>query len=320
MQGILGRSISESFGIDSHTKSKEMPRSQKRHTKSRNAAQKQRSPKDSESSRFIHNGFAHKKSLGQNFLHDDVILDTIVQSIPPHIATRIDTELQLIEVGIGLGDLTKRLLNRYSLLAYEIDTTLIAKARQHFKEALQIQRLQLIEADALKVRHENGYLFDSDYFLVSNLPYYIATAIIVQALKDPKCKGFLVMTQKEVAQKFCAKTAESSYCALSVLAQSFGEMSYLFEVPKEAFTPAPKVQSAVFRFERTERVFSESLEALLHFAFLAPRKKLLSNLAQWERLQDKAKLADIFHTLGLAQDVRAHEVSLQEYCAMLQYI
>ncbi len=261
--------------------------------------------------------FQHKKSLGQNFLHDSVILDKIVQSIPSNIATQLDNNIQLIEIGIGLGDLTKRLFNKYKLLAYEIDNGLIKKAQQHYSEAIAKQQLQLVQADALKVKHNFGYLFDSDYFLVSNLPYYIATAIILQALKDTYCKGFLVMTQKEVAQKFCAQPKESAYCALSVLAQSFGEMDYLFEVPKEAFVPIPKVQSAVFCFQRKTCFYTETLESLLHFAFLAPRKKLFSNLLQWDKMQNKAMLTHIFQEMKLAHDIRAHEVSLQEYCNML---
>lgn len=261
--------------------------------------------------------FRHKKSLGQHFLHDSTILDKILQSIPYDISTQIDNGVRLIEIGIGLGDLTKRLLSQYKLLAYEVDSRLIMQMQKNYAKDIKEKRLQLIQADALKVRHNNGYLLDSDYFLVSNLPYYIATAIILQALKDTHCKGFLVMTQKEVAQKFCAKAKESQYCSLSVLAQSFGNMQYLFEVSKEAFTPAPKVQSAVFCFQRDKCYYTEELESLLHAAFLSPRKKLFSNLMQWDKVQDKAMLTHIFQNMGLSRDIRAHEISLQEYCKIL---
>ncbi len=308
--------------------------------------------------------FHHKKSLGQHFLHDSIILDRIFQSIPQDIAAEIDKSVRLIEVGIGLGDLTKRLLSKYSLLAYEIDYDLITQAEKNYHHEIETNRLQLVQADVLKVRHNNSYLLSSDYFLVSNLPYYIATAIILQALKDthckgflvmtqkevaqkfcakqkdstycslsllaqsfgdisylfsvPKhCKGFLVMTQKEVAQKFCAKQKDSTYCSLSLLAQSFGDISYLFSVPKEAFNPPPKVESAVFCFKRGECHYTQDLESLLHFAFLAPRKKLFSNLMQWDKMKDKAMLKHIFQTMRLDENIRAHEVGLQEYCNML---
>lgn len=262
--------------------------------------------------------FQHKKSLGQHFLHDSIILDKIIQSIPYDIATQInDNNMRLIEIGIGLGDLTKRLLSKYKLLAYEVDFTLIKHAQKNYANDIKEQRLQLVQADALNLQNDRGYLLGSDYFLVSNLPYYIATAIILRALKDENCKGFLVMTQKEVAQKFCAQAGESKYCALSVLAQSFGNTQYLFEVPKEAFVPEPKVQSAVFCFKRDKCYYTDELESLLHFAFLAPRKKLFSNLLQWNKIHNKTVLMNIFKYLELSQDIRAHEISLQEYCKML---
>lgn len=261
--------------------------------------------------------FHHKKSLGQHFLHDSVILDRIFQSIPQDIAAQLDNGVRLIEVGIGLGDLTKRLLSKYSLLAYEIDYDLITQAQKNYRSEIETNRLQLVQGDVLKVRHGDSYLLDSDYFLVSNLPYYIATAIILQALKDTHCKGFLVMTQKEVAQKFCAKQKDSTYCGLSLLAQSFGDISYLFSVPKEAFNPPPKVESAVFCFKRGKCHYTQDLESLLHFAFLAPRKKLFSNLMQWDKMKDKAMLKHIFQTMQLDENARAHEVGLQEYCNML---
>lgn len=259
--------------------------------------------------------FQHKKSLGQNFLHDSIIIDKIIQSIPSDIA-KLDS-VQFIEVGIGLGDLTKKLLSKYKLLAYEIDSNLISRAKKNYAKEISENRLQLVQANVLKVQHGGGYLLDSDYFLVSNLPYYIATAIILRALKDGHCKGFLVMTQKEVAQKFCAQTKDSKYCALSVLAQSFGNVEYLFEVPKEAFVPEPKVQSAVFCFQRNECNYTQDLESLLHAAFSTPRKKLLSNLTKWDKIRDNAMLINIFQNMGLSHDIRAHEISLQEYCKIL---
>lgn len=307
MQGTL-----ESFDIATAISNKSCLPNKQRHNHIKNMPNKKQDKH--EKNQYA---FQHKKSLGQHFLHDSIILDKILQSIPYDISTQIDNGVRLIEVGIGLGDLTKRLLSKYKLLAYEVDSMLILQAQKNYTKDIKEQRLQLVQADALKVRHNNGYLLDSDYFLVSNLPYYIATAIILQALKDSYCKGFLVMTQKEVAQKFCAEVKDSKYCALSVLAQSFGTMQYLFEVPKEAFVPAPKVQSAVFCFQRDKCYYTEELESLLHAAFISPRKKLFSNLMQWDKIHDKSMLMRIFQDMELSHDLRAHEISLQEYCKIL---
>lgn len=165
-----------------------------------------------------------------------------------------------------------------------------------------------------------SWLASSPYILISNLPYYIATRIILIALKDPLCKGFVVMTQKEVADKFCANSGDSEFCALSVLAQSIGETKMLFSVPKEAFEPMPKVTSSVFRLRKWQESFLGDFtkssqrwfdfEKMLKHAFASPRKKLLSNLAKH---YDKKQLDEIFATLDMPIDSRAHQVSTQTY-------
>lgn len=128
------------------------------------------------------------------------------------------------------------------------------------------------------------------------------------------------MTQKEVADKFCASSGDSEFCALSVLAQSVGDVQLLFSVPKEAFEPMPKVTSSVFSLRKEQESFLGdftkssqrwlSFEKMLKHAFVSPRKKLLSNLA---RHYDKKQLEEIFATLGMPPDSRAHQVSTQKY-------
>lgn len=265
-----------------------------------------------------------KKSLGQNFLKDENVLEQIVQSIPSLSSHAImQGKIRLIEIGIGLGDLTKRLLDYYpdiSLLVYEIDRRLIEKAKQTFHNSLATNHLVIEQADALHIRKNDGYLFESEYFLVSNLPYYIATPIILQALRDSKCCGFVVMTQKEVAQKFCAKVRQKEFCALSILTEMYGNVYYLFEVPSCCFVPKPKVDSAVFCFERNEKYkIPNNFESLLKQAFISPRKKLLSNLSSL-LLKNNATIQDIFGTLKLLENIRPHEVSTQQYYELAQFM
>ncbi len=263
-----------------------------------------------------------KKSLGQHFLKDMFILDRIVQSIPPHISDMIDRdELKLIEVGIGLGDLTKRLIDNYKqtqLLVYEIDSKLIQMARANFAVSISSGALHIEQRDVANTSNECGYLYDSEYFLVSNLPYYIATKIILQSLRDSKCLGFLVMTQKEVAQKFCAKVFDRQFCALSVIAQSYGEVEYLFDVAPECFSPKPKVDSALFCFNRVNDSVDCRLEILLRQSFSNPRKTLASNLALhgWH----KDRIYNMLECLGLSRNVRSHEISTKEYCKIASFL
>ena len=240
-----------------------------------------------------------KKHFGQNFLHDVSVLDTIVQSIPHAHDCRI------VEVGAGLGDLTNRVLDCGRILAFEIDRDLQAHLSQKFDRELQKGSLEFVFGDVLEFwQGEN--LLDSAYMLVSNLPYYIATAIVVRALHDCLCKAMVVMVQKEVAQKFCAVSGNS---ALSVLAQSVGECMWVCDVSASAFRPAPKVDSAVFKIVRKSEI-PPRLENLLQAAFAAPRKTLHNNLA---KSYSKNLIAHAFETLGLAANVRPHELNTPQY-------
>ncbi|RDU71054.1 ribosomal RNA small subunit methyltransferase A [Helicobacter aurati] len=260
-----------------------------------------------------------KKNWGQNFLSDTTIIEQIFHAIPSNIGESIlQKKIRLIEIGIGLGDLTKRLALKYPLLCYEIDTRLIALAKQNLANELTAQQVVILEADALHIRSGNGYLFESEYFLVSNLPYYIATSIILQTLRDSLCTGFLVMTQKEVAQKFCAKVHNKEYCALSVISEILGEIHYLFDVLPQSFIPQPKVDSAVFCFERTRDLLPVHLESILKYAFLSPRKKLFSNLTKWDWL-GRVGTQEIFDAFNLPETIRAHEVSSEQYCKIADF-
>ncbi|PAF47754.1 16S rRNA (adenine(1518)-N(6)/adenine(1519)-N(6))-dimethyltransferase [Helicobacter sp. 12S02634-8] len=253
----------------------------------------------------IHIHYRAKKHFGQNFLKDTVYVDRIVQSIP-----NIWQGQQLVEIGVGLGDLTDRLLEFYQLKAYEVDRDLCSFLVQKYNDFFISGKLELICKDVLELPCEQGWLDPKEYILVSNLPYYIATAIVLRLLRDSQCKGFIVMTQKEVAQKFCARSGEREFCALSVITQTLGEPQILFDVPKEAFSPMPKVTSSVFMVKKNGNCLQEGFEAMLKVCFSAPRKKLLSNLASQYGKQTTRR---VFEHLLLTQSVRAHEIDTATY-------
>ncbi len=247
-----------------------------------------------------------KKSLGQNFLKDRLVIQKIVQSIP-----NIHDGEKIVEIGVGLGDLSDELLKLYPLKAYEIDRDLCSLLEIKYSEALENGQLVLVNQDVCELADRVGWLDSSPYILVSNLPYYAATCMILKAMRDPLCKGFIVMVQKEVALKFCATAKMSDFCPLSVLAQTLGEVDYLFDVPKEAFLPMPKVTSAVFMLRKTRQFDALSkLEELLKIAFIAPRKKLFSNLSL---RYSKEEVGQVFRDLGIEEKRRAHELSTPTY-------
>lgn len=238
-----------------------------------------------------------KKYFGQNFLRDESVKIKIIQSIP-------DSD-KIVEIGPGLGDLTSGLLAKTkSLWCFEIDEELFEHLKKRFKEPLDSAKMRLFCADALKAWDE---LSVEPYFLAANLPYYVATNIILRALRDENCSGLCVMIQREVAQKFCAKAGESEFCALSLLAGLHGECELLFDVPPSAFDPEPKVVSSVIRLNKTKKPNCDidAFESFLRACFCAPRKTLAKNLSA---ILPNAQ--NVFATLGIPANVRAHELNL----------
>ena len=255
-----------------------------------------------------------KKPLGQNFLCDEQILEAIIKSIP-----KLNKGVEIIEIGAGLGDLTNKLLSLGNITAYEVDRDLIPHLKGRFWEVLENGKLKLEIGDILEVWKERS-LRKNPYFLVSNLPYYIATLLVLKAIKDPMCQGCVVMTQKEVALKFCAVCKEVNFSALSVLAESVGEAKLLFCVPKEAFIPQPKITSAVFLIQKTKDLepdFLEHLERLLKISFAMPRKTLQNNL---NKGFDKDKVEQAFKALKIDSKKRPHEIDISTYHRLLNFL
>ena len=259
--------------------------------------------------------FGAKKHFGQNFLQDENVLNAIIQSIPKR-----NQEVEIVEIGAGLGDLTNKLLSLGNITAYEVDKDLIPYLQTRFKNALKCGRLCLEIGDVLEIWRGES-LRQKPYFLVANLPYYIATLLVVKTLKDSLSCGCVVMTQKEVAQKFCATCGESDFSALSVLAQSVGEATLLFDVPPTAFVPPPKVTSSVFLLQKIANPPSfedlEHLESLLKVAFSAPRKTILNNLS---KAYPKEAVIDALESLQIAPSKRPHEIDTPNYHRLLKIL
>ena len=242
------------------------------------------------------------KRFGQNFLKDHRYIDQIIQAMP-------DDDLPIVEIGPGLGDLTSALVRVRSVTAFEVDKRLCKHLHNEFGSEIDSERLKLQCGDALEYWDQKK-LIDEPYHLVANLPYYIATHLILKALHDPMCQSILVMVQKEVALKFAAQSGERDFSSLSVLAASAGEAWLRFEVPPEAFVPPPKVTSAVLSIRKKETLEDRGFERFLKIAFAQPRKKLSRNL---ERVFDKETLRITFDALGLDGLIRPHEVTTMIY-------
>lgn len=302
------------------------------------------------------------KKLGQNFLKDRFYLERIVESLSKMLeknalaAERADgsvvsanaKRVELIEIGAGLGDLSAKLLSVYALSAFEIDARLCAFLRG------ALPRLRLQNADVLGLTFKrDGWLSSAPYVVVANLPYYAATKIIINLLKDTRCEAMIVMTQKEVAEKFCGTFGENGanlgekfgespeslrggfgggesfrsdfapeFCALGVMTASVAKSIELVEiVPPEAFNPAPKVESAIFSIVKNAADWDDELEILLRASFTAPRKKLLKNLDSSGILRERFGdfcAANLLDSLGVSAEIRAHQLSSERYHQLLK--
>ncbi|CAA6807443.1 MAG: SSU rRNA (adenine(1518)-N(6)/adenine(1519)-N(6))-dimethyltransferase (EC [uncultured Sulfurovum sp.] len=245
--------------------------------------------------------FANKR-YGQNFLKNDAIIKRIIQSIP-------NDNLKVAEIGPGLGDLTKELILTRNVTAFEVDKRLCVHLQNTFSDAIHTDKLKINCGDVLK-HWEEGSLLNEDYHLVANLPYYIATNIILKALKDEHCQSVLVMVQKEVAEKFSAQPGEKAFSGLSVLTQTVGFGELLFDVGAENFVPPPKITSAILLICKNRSEDNKDFEDFLKVAFKQPRKKLSKNLSTH---YPKDKIEALLTELGISLTIRPHEAETSMY-------
>lgn len=243
-----------------------------------------------------------KKKFGQNFIKDENIKNKIIESIP-------NTVNRIVEIGAGLGDLTQKLVRLDSKIdCFEIDSDLFKILSDKFQTELNDGKLSITNCDVLANWDKISV---SSYFLVANLPYYIATNIVLNAIDDPFCTGFVVMLQREVALKFSARENLNS---LSILTQMKGDCELLFDVPNTAFDPVPKVVSSVIRViknrDLTLSIDYDQFKIFLRAAFAAPRKVLIKNLLNFV---PREILESVFRTYDIPFTIRPHQLSLALY-------
>lgn len=183
--------------------------------------------------------YTYKKSLGQHFLKDGVVIDKILAALKEQPVER------LLEVGPGAGALTRHLLELPSidLKAVELDDEKVDYLQKHFPAL----KGKLIHTDFLQMEKP----FDGSFTVIGNFPYNISTQILFRILEwkdDVPC--MIGMFQKEVAQRAASKEGSKVYGVLSVLVQAYYQVEYLFDVSNDCFTPPPKVQSGVIRMIR----------------------------------------------------------------------
>src|SRR3712207_6265221 len=218
--------------------------------------------------------FKFTKSLGQNFLIDHTVVEDIVRG------SNVNSQDFVIEIGPGVGTLTKELLNvAKKVTAIELDNSLIPILEEELKE---YDNFQLINNDALKIDLNEVIEDEESVKLVANLPYYVTTPIIARILKEGyKFKSLTIMIQKEVGDRIAAKENTKEYGALSVLVQYYCDIKVVRKVAPTSFIPKPKVESIVIKLDRLEKPKVEVKDKDLFFRVIRAsfnmRRKTLWN-------------------------------------------
>lgn len=266
-------------------------------------------------------GLWAKKGLGQNFLVDRVALEKIVE------AAELKPSDTVLEIGPGLGTLTQELILRAGrVLAVEKDERLaqllncsIVKLLGGKNSNLAIQqfsndKLKIVMGDVLDFKTQE-IINTKPYKIIANIPYYITSKILKKFLStENKPELIVLLVQKEVAERICAKPGNLSVLAVSV--QYYGEPEIVGIVKRDSFFPTPEVDSAIIKIRTKNTEYSESDEKdffkIVKAGFNARRKTLLNNLKSGTQL-DSGQIIEILDTMKLEKNIRAQELSLEQW-------
>ena len=265
-------------------------------------------------------GFTFKKSFGQNFLTDTNILQKIVDT------AEIDDQVNVIEIGPGIGALTEFLAERAAeVMAFEIDHRLVPILADTLRD---FDNVTVVNEDILKVdlaQHiQNFKNPELPIKVVANLPYYITTPILMHLIESGiPFSEFVVMMQKEVADRISAQPNTKAYGSLSIAVQYYMTAKVAFIVPRTVFVPAPNVDSAILKMVRRPEpavaVEDESFFFKVSKAsFTHRRKTLWNNLTGYfgKAEEVKDKLTKALDQAGLSPSVRGEALSLAEFASL----
>ena len=259
--------------------------------------------------------FKFKKSLGQNFLNDDNVLNNIVSS------AEIDKDTLVIEIGPGSGALTKKLvLVSMNVICYEIDERLKPILDKELKDYDNVEVIYKDFLSALVLEDIRKYNYKKLY-VVANLPYYITTPIINKIINDKiNPDKMIIMVQKEVASRFVATPGSKDYNSLTIFLQYHFNVSKLFDVSKNSFIPKPNIDSSVVCFEKKIDKYKfkdiNIFYKLIRDSFRFKRKTIKNNLSDY----DLNKIESLLKEYNLDLQARAEEISIDIFIKIAEKI
>lgn len=262
--------------------------------------------------------FNFKKKFGQNFLTDHNILTKITQT------AELSKEVNVIEIGPGIGSLTQYLLEEAAeVMAFEIDKSLIPILEETMAP---YDNFTLVSEDILKVdllseiqKFKNPNL---PIKVVANLPYYITTPILMHLIESKiPFSEFVVMMQKEVADRIAARPKTKAYGSLSIAVQYYMEASVAFIVPRTVFIPAPNVDSAILKMVRREEPLVEVEDEewffkTMHSSFVHRRKTLMNNMQAAFGKESKPEIEKLLAQAEISPTIRGEALSIEEFAKL----
>ena len=260
------------------------------------------------------------KNLGQNFLVDDDTVSGIIE------VANISKEDLVIEIGPGLGTITKELLERAGkVICIELDERMITILNDRFS---LYNNFELINEDVLKVNLQE--LINKESFkttkIVSNLPYYITKPIIMKLLEERlDIEAITVMIQREVAERLVAEPGKGESGAITYAINYYTKPKIVLQVPNTAFIPEPKVNSTVIQLdvqkEPTVKVLNEEkLFELIKIAFMQKRKTLVNALTNSNKYGSKETVEKVIEKMGLDLKIRPEKLTLEQYAELSEEI
>jgi len=263
-------------------------------------------------------GLRLTRSLGQHFLVDGNVLRRLL------LAADLQPGDTALEIGPGIGTLTEELCERAArVVAVEMDRRLIAVLGETLGGR---KNLELVEGDALRIDLRRFFSGSERVKVVSNLPYNIATPLILRLLRElPQASSMTVTVQRELADRYLASPGNPTYGGLSVKMRVLSDVQRLAHVPPTVFFPPPRVDSSLLRIARKEAPVSPlEIDSFFHFlnAAFAARRKMLVNALGGGRFPycPRRRVEKALHGVGFSPGIRAEELSCQELLEVFRRI
>ncbi len=262
-------------------------------------------------------GITANKKLGQNFLIDETVINTIVDT------SQITKKDLVIEIGPGLGTLTKKLLeNAGKVICIELDDRMIKILQERF---FMYENFEIINEDVLKVnlkelinKEKRGQKIEK-VKIVANLPYYITTPIIMKLLEEKlEINTITVMIQKEVANRLTAVPSDKLSGAITYSVYYYAQSQKVLTVPNTSFIPAPEVESEVIKLTlrktapvevKDEKIFFK----IIKYAFMQRRKTLINALANTDLFPNKEQILNILQELNISEKIRGEALTIDQF-------